>query len=210
MGDDSSAMKPLTREFYDREPTLVARELLGKLLIRRTRAGECVGRVVEVEAYLAVGDSSCHSYRGRNRKNATMFGPPGFLYVYPIHSRHCMNTVTQAEGVASAVLIRALEPVEGIALMQRRRGTEKLRELLTGPARLCEALDVDRRLDGWDLTRGTQIWIAESPGLVAGRPEIAVSRRIGVTSAEDFELRFFYAGNPYVSGPRRIGAVRRA
>jgi DNA-3-methyladenine glycosylase len=197
-------MKPLAREFYDREPTSVARDLLGKLLVRRTRDGECVGRIVEVEAYLAAGDSSCHSYRGPNRKNASMFGPPGLLYVYPIHARHCMNTVTQAEGVGSAVLIRALEPVAGIALMQRRRGTEKLRELVTGPARLCEALDVDRRLDGWDLTRGTQIWITESSDLAANPPAITVSRRIGVTSAEDFELRFFYAGNPYVSGPRRI------
>jgi DNA-3-methyladenine glycosylase len=189
----------LPRGFYDRDPISVARDLLGKLLIRRTREGRCAGRIVETEAYLAMGDSSCHSYRGRSRKNATMFGPPGFLYVYPIHSRHCLNAVTQAEGVASAVLVRSVEPLAGIELMKRRRGREKLRELGCGPARLCEAFDVDRRLDGWDLTLGAQIWIAENTNLSGPAWPIGVSRRIGVTSAQELELRFFCAGSEFVS-----------
>jgi DNA-3-methyladenine glycosylase len=192
----------LAREFYDRDPICVARELLGKLLVRRTPDGLCAGRIVETEAYLAAGDTACHSYRGKKRKNATMFGRPGVLYVYPIHSRYCMNAVTEGEGVGSAVLIRSIEPLAGIELMQRRRGRDKLRELVCGPARLCEAIDVDWRLDGWDLTVGTQIWIAAAEGESA-EPPIAVSRRIGVTSAEELELRFFYAGNSFVSGPRR-------
>jgi DNA-3-methyladenine glycosylase len=195
----------LPRDFYDRDPIPVAQELLGKLLIRRTREGLCAGRIVETEAYLATGDASCHSYRGRSRKNATMFGPPGFLYVYPIHSRHCLNAVTQAEGVASAVLVRSVEPLAGIELMKRRRGREKLRELGSGPARLCEAFDVDRRLDGWDLTLGAQIWMAEETS--AAPLPIGVSRRIGVTTAQELELRFFHVGNDFVSGPRRRGTI---
>jgi DNA-3-methyladenine glycosylase len=200
-------MAVLTRSFYDRDPVEVARELIGMHLIRRTSQGLCGGAIVETEAYLAADDPASHSYRGRTRKNATMFGRAGLLYVYPIHGRHCLNAVTQARGIASAVLIRAVMPLRGIELMQQRRGWPGL-DLARGPARLCEAFDVDRRLDGWDLTRGTRIWIEQPDDPVIGGRDIVASPRIGVTSGHSLELRFFLKDSPYVSGPRISHAVR--
>lgn len=194
---------PLPREFYDRDPVVVARELLGKRLVRRGAGGGCSGRIVEAEAYLAERDSACHARAGRNRKNATMFGPPGHAYVYIIHARCCLNAVTEPAGRPSAILIRAIEPLEGIERMQVRRGTERLLDLARGPARLCEALDIDRRHDGIDLTVPGELWIAEDPQCDA-LPRIVRSRRIGVTSAHARLLRFSLAGNPYVSGRRRL------
>ncbi len=190
--------------FYDRDVTLVARELLGKFVVRRTRAGLCAGRIVETEAYLAADDSASHSFRGRTKKNAAMFGPPGRAYVYPIHSRYCMNAVTEARGCASAVLIRAVEPLAGIEIMQQGRGTDKLLDLCRGPARLCEAFTVDRRLDGWNLTRGERLWIANDDSISTAAIHITTSTRIGVTSAHTAQLRFFIDGSPFVSGLKRL------
>jgi DNA-3-methyladenine glycosylase len=126
-----------------------------------------------------------------------MFGPPGHAYVYAIHSRYCLNVVTQGEGVPSAVLIRAVEPVAGLKSMQRRRGRAPLRDLARGPGRLCEAFAIDRSLDGWDLTAGKGLWIAqgENTELV----HIGTSARIGVTSAQQAPLRFFVCESPFVS-----------
>jgi len=131
-----------------------------------------------------------------------MFGPPGHAYVYPIHARYCLNAVTQPAGTASAVLIRAVEPLEGIDAMARRRGTDKPLNLCRGPARLCEAFSINRALDGWDLTRAERLWIAQgkSPAL----EQIATSPRIGVTSAHDLPLRFFLQDCRYVCrAPKR-------
>ena len=199
-------MSLLTQDFYNRDPVTVARELIGKHLVRRTSQGLCSGVIVEAEAYLAVGDPASHSYRGRTRKNATMFGRAGLLYVYPIHARHCLNAVTESRGIASAVLIRAVMPLHGIELLQQRRQCRPL-DLARGPARLCEAFDVDRRLDGWDLTRGTRIWIEQPDDFAVNDHDIVASPRIGVTSAHDSELRFFLKDCPYVSGPRYVGRV---
>ncbi|HUE70682.1 MAG TPA: DNA-3-methyladenine glycosylase [Pirellulaceae bacterium] len=193
---------PLNREFYDRDPVAVAQELLGKRLVRQSDRGLCSGRIVETEAYLAERDRACHASRGRNKKNATMFGPPGHAYVYVIHARHCLNFVTECEGRPSAILIRAIEPLEGIPSMQERRGTERLLDLARGPARLCEALDIDRRQDGHDLTLGSELWIAEDHELNGTPVKIIRSPRIGVTSAHGRLLRFYVAGNPYVSRKR--------
>ena len=197
-------LSPLPREFYDRDPIAVARDLLGKRLFRLTQSGCCSGRIVETEAYLAERDSACHASRGRNKKNATMFGPPGLAYVYVIHARHCLNFVTQAEGRPSAVLIRAIEPLEGIPSMALRRGTEKLLDLARGPARLCEALAIDRRQDGHDLTLGSELWVAEDDEFNDTPKKIIRSRRIGVTSAHGRLLRFYVGGSPFVSGKRLI------
>jgi DNA-3-methyladenine glycosylase len=128
-----------------------------------------------------------------------MFGPPGHAYVYPIHARYCFNVVTEPAGVASAVLIRAIEPVEGLELMRRRRGREALREVASGPARLCEALAIERPLDGWDLTLGERLWITDGGTRVHRTHQIACSPRIGVTAAADLPLRFFLQGSPFVS-----------
>ncbi len=195
---------PLTRDFYDRDPIVVARELLGKRLVCTSSTGLCGGRIVETEAYLSQRDSACHASRGMNKKNATMFGPPGHAYVYVIHARHCLNFVTEQEGRPSAVLVRAIEPLDGIELMHQRRGTQRLLDLARGPARLCEALSVDRRHDGLDLTLGQDLWIAEDPELDGVALRIVKSPRIGVTSAHGRLLRFYLAGSSYVSGQRPI------
>lgn len=197
-------MGVLTDDFYARNPVTVARELIGKPLFRRTSQGLCSGIIVETEAYLAANDPASHSYRGRTRKNATMFGRAGLLYVYSIHARHCLNAVTESRGIASAVLIRAVMPRLGIGLMQQRRQCSPM-DLARGPARLCEAFDVDRRLDGWDLTRGTRIWIEQAAADAVSNPQIVVSPRIGVTSGHGLELRFFLKDSPFVSGPRKVG-----
>ena len=197
-------MTLLTRGFYHRDPVTVARELIGKHLVRRTSHGLWSGVIVETEAYLAADDPASHSFRGRTRKNATMFGRAGLLYVYPIHARHCLNAVTESRGIASAVLIRAVMPLHGIELMQQRRRCQSI-DLARGPARLCQAFDVDRRLDGWDLTRGTRIWIEQPDDAVVSDQQIVVSPRIGVTSGHGLELRFFLKDSPFVSGPRKVG-----
>jgi len=188
-----------------RNPKVVAAELIGKHLVRRTLHGVCSGMIVETEAYLATDDPASHSYRGKTRKNATMFGRAGLLYVYPIHGRYCLNAVTETRGVASAVLIRAVQPVLGIELMLLRRQSSLI-DLARGPARLCEAFAVDRQLDGWDLTRGRRIWIESAPlesAIEDSAIEIQITRRIGVTSAHDFQLRYIASNCEFVSGPRK-------
>ena len=196
-------MTLLPRDFYERDPVETARKLIGKILVRRSLQGICSGIIVETEAYLAADDPASHSFRGRTRKNATMFGHAGLLYVYLIHGRYCLNAVTESRNVASAVLIRAVTPLQGIELMQQRRQCS-LKDLTRGPARLCEAMAVDRRLDGWDLTRGARIWIEQPGDSISNTQPICASPRIGVTSAHDLKLRFFLKGSPFVSGPRKF------
>ena len=196
-------MPVLAREFYCRDTIDVARELLGKRLVRRSRDGVTAGKIIEVEAYLHEDDAACHASRGRTRSNKAMFGPPGRAYVYPIHSRYCFNAVTQRRGLACAILIRAAEPLAGLELMQARRGRVARLDLARGPARLCQAFAIDRQLDHWDLTRGRRLWIDDQvpqPCPLA----IGQSVRIGVTSAHELPLRFFLIDHPYVSGPRKL------
>jgi DNA-3-methyladenine glycosylase len=199
----------LPRGFYDRDVIEVARALLGKRLLRQTAEGLTAGRIVETEAYLAADDPACHAFRGLTKRNASMFGPPGHAYVYAIHSRWCLNIVTEPEGVPSAVLVRSLQPELGLELMRLRRTARPTRlgsngqrrtlpdrDLARGPARLCEALAIDRRLDGWDLLLGRELWIQET-----GRPpdEIVTTTRVGVTAGHEFPLRFYERGSPFVS-----------
>jgi DNA-3-methyladenine glycosylase len=201
------AFTPLPRDFYARDPVIVARELIGKRLLRERADGLSGGRIVEAEAYLSSRDSACHASRGLNRKNAAMFGPPGHAYVYMIHARWCLNAVTEPEGTASAILIRAIEPLEGVELMQERRRTEVLRDLARGPARLCEALSIDRGSNHWDLTVGRELWIADDPERNGRSGRIAQSARVGVTSAHRRLLRFYLADSPFVSG-RKLQKAR--
>jgi DNA-3-methyladenine glycosylase len=191
---------PLPRRFYNRDVVDVTRELLGRLLIRESAEGTTVGRIVEAEAYLAENDSACHAAKGKTRRNASMFGPPGHAYVYAIHSRWCLNVVTEPENIACAALIRAVEPLEGLDLMRARRKREKLLELARGPGRLCEAFGIDRQLDGWDVTLGEKLWIAAGKQRLLKSEAVGISPRIGVTSAHDLMLRFFIANSPWVSG----------
>lgn len=191
-----ATVSPLASDFYDRDPVVVARELLGKRLVTKNREGLTAGRIVEVEAYLSAHDPACHAARGKTKRNASMFAAPGRAYVYSIHSRWCFNVVTLPEGVPSAVLIRAIEPLEGLPLMHRRRlGVVRPIDLARGPGRLCQALGIDRELDRHDLTLGRRLWIEEGDV-----PEtILTTPRIGISSAQDLMLRFLVPDSPYVS-----------
>lgn len=202
---DYAAAPPLQRSFYDRPPAIVARELLNKILLHESPLGPCGGRIVEIEAYLASGDPACHAAKGQTRRNASMFGPPGHAYVYAIHAKWCLNTVTEPTGIGSAVLIRALEPLVNVELMQARRPLSTPRDLARGPARLCAALGVDRAQDGVDLTEPGVLWIVPS-GSKLRAADIGQSTRIGVTSAHELELRYYLRGSPFVSGPKRLNA----
>ena len=193
-------MALITEEFCNRPADLVARELLGATLHRRSRSGSTSGVIVETEAYLPADDSAAHSYVGPNRKNASMFGPPGRAYVYTIHARQCVNVVTDSEGSGCAVLIRALRPLTGMHHMARRRGTEVIRDFCRGPARLTEAMNIGRSFDGWPLFEGQRLWIELPERLTAF--DVSVTPRIGVTSAEELPLRFLINDSEYVSGTR--------
>ncbi len=192
----------LPRKFFNRDPVTVARDMLGTLLIRETEAGVTGGRIVETEAYLADGDAACHAHRGPTRRNAAMFGAPGHAYIYTIHAKFCLNAVTQAAGTGSAVLIRAIEPLCGLELMSQRRQNRPPRDLTRGPARLCQALDVDLDLNGWDLTRGDKLWMAREEDFPENR--IGSSARIGISSGQDLKLRFYVRASGFLSGPARL------
>ncbi len=183
------------------ETRALARALLGCVLIRDSDEGLTSGRIIETEAYLP-GDPACHAYRGRNPRNATLFGPPHRAYVYQIYgTSYCFNLSSECDGKGAGVLVRALEPIEGIALMQRRRATESIRDLCRGPGRLCRALAIDRSLDGIDVFTDPRLWLAE-----AGASPVRVRRspRIGISRAAERRLRFYAAGSPYVSGAARL------
>ena len=197
----------LPRSFYDRPTARVARALLGAFLIYDgpdARAGRCVGRIVETEAYLARGDEASHSFRGPTARNAAMFGPPGHCYVYFTYGmHHCFNLVTRPEGVGEAVLLRALEPVEGIDSMRARRGRDALRELCSGPAKLVQAFGLDAALDGRDVTSGPLRVVGrdafpERFGLQR-RPGVVTTRRVGIRRSADLPLRFYLRANAFVS-----------
>lgn len=190
----------LPPQFFDRDPITVARELLGKLLCHDEGGQLLVGRIVETEAYLAVDDPANHAYRGRTPRNAAMFGPPGYAYVYAIHRYCCLNVVTEGEGIPSAVLLRAVEPLQGIDTMSRRRGTARHVNLANGPGKMCQAFAINRSLDRWALTRGERLWLAETPAETA--IDLVVTPRIGVTSARDLPLRFCDAASTCLS--RRV------
>jgi DNA-3-methyladenine glycosylase len=193
----------LPASFYNRDPVTVARELLGKLLVRECDGAVLAGRIVETEAYLSAHDPASHAYGGPTARNAAMFGPPGHAYVYLIYGlHHCVNVVTEGEGVPSAVLIRAVEPLLGLDRMQARRRTDRTTHLASGPSKLCQAFAIDRTLDKWDVTKGQRLWYAAP---AANLPlHIAASPRIGISVAGDLPLRFYVSDSPFVSrGPRR-------
>ena len=168
----SIAPEPVPRRFYNRDTLIVAPELLGKLLVRRESSGLLVGKIVETEAYRGVDDPASHSYRGKTPRNAVMFGAPGIAYVYFTYGNHyCLNAVTEDEGTPAAVLIRAVEPLEGVDLMMRNRGVEKLTEVGSGPGKLTKALQITREQNGCDLTDPT-FWDAGLE-IVAGQLERA-------------------------------------
>ncbi len=198
-------------DFFNRDTASVAQDLLGKALVRQLDDGtRLAGVIVEVEAYLAQDDPASHSFRGHGKSNASMFGSAGLLYVYPIHAKYCLNVVTEGAGVGAAVLIRALQPIEGIDKMLLHRGTSSLLSLTTGPARLCQALAVNRSLDGTDLVTSSHIWLEQAPATVSAKEwSLRSSPRIGISRAVDRPLRWFVDGHRYVSGCARDHSCRR-
>jgi DNA-3-methyladenine glycosylase len=190
--------KKLPASFYSQNTLTVAKALLGKYLIRKHHDRVLVGKIVETEAYHEVGDPSCHAHRGKTPRNAVMFGPPGCLYVYFTYGMHyCMNIVTEAEGVAAAVLIRALEPLEGLDIMQTSRG-EKITEknLCNGPAKLCRAFFISTIQNGHSL-QSDDIYI--STGENIDDSDIAIATRIGISKGTDLPWRFYIKRNTFVS-----------
>ena len=195
----------LKRDFYTRADTLkVARELLGKRLVVPSASGVRVsGRIVEVEAYLGVEDRAAHSYGGRRtRRTETMFGVGGTVYVFFVYGmHHQFNVVAGPEGQPHAILVRAVEPEEGIELMRERRPVPKERELTSGPGKLCRALGLDLTFDGEDLTTSRRVWLEET-GVKFKPEQLASGPRIGVAYAAEDALkpwRFWVKGNEYVS-----------
>jgi len=190
----------LPHAFYARPTLEVARDLIGKKLYRQTQEGVTAGIIVETEAYVAAIDPAAHGFRGKTPRNAVMFGPSGRAYVYFTYGMHfCLNVVTEEDGVAAAVLLRALEPTVGLPLMRARRG-ERItdRDLARGPGRLCAAMALTVADNGQDL-QGDALWITETPEFPPDAPVVATPR-IGISQAADWPWRFVLAGSRWVSG----------
>jgi len=190
----------LPRRFYERDAIIVAKELLGKLLVHNSKEGRTSGIIVETEAYMGVEDKASHSYGGKKTKRtSTLYDKPGTAYIYLVYGIHCLlNVVTGPEGVPMAVLIRALEPKEGTELMKARRGLEDMRRLCRGPGSLTKAMGIGMELNGIDMT-GDRLFI-EDVGYYPHK--IVQTTRIGVDYAEEDALkpwRFYIKGNRYVS-----------
>ena len=188
----------LPRAYFSRDPVIVARDLLGRILFSRSPEGVLAGRIVETEAYTGEADPASHAFRGRTARNAVMFGTAGHAYVYFSYGMHyCLNVTADAPGVAGAVLLRALEPLAGMEIMRRHGDHGPEVRLLSGPGKIGRGFGLDLEDNGRDFTRGPL-------GLAAGTPvpdrEVAVSRRIGISRAVDLPYRFCVIGSRSVSG----------
>ncbi len=202
----TAQIHPLDRAFFNRDPRRIARELLGKVLVRRAGVPKArrTARIVEVEAYLGENDPAAHSSAGNTARTAVLFGPPGHAYVYFIYGNYyCLNVSCEPEGQAGGVLFRALEPLTGVEEMAQARGIEihcpaDLRKLTSGPGRLCEAFGITRARDnGGDLTSvGSSLWIGDDGYRARG---IRTTLRVGITKAADKPWRYLLDGNPFVS-----------
>ena len=194
---------PLPRSDLPIDTASLARYLIGKVVVRELPEGVASGRIVETEAYV-VGDSAGHAYRGMTQRNRSLFLEPGHAYVYLAYGISFMlNVSSELSGIGAGVLIRALEPLEGIPIMRLNRGAERVRDLTRGPGRLAAALRIDRSLDGLDLCRKGPLWLGHDrhvPG------EIGTSIRIGITKDADRLLRFYLRGSPFLSGSRSLNA----
>jgi DNA-3-methyladenine glycosylase len=196
-----SACRPLARLDLPSDTASLARYLIGKVVVRELPEGVTSGRIVETEAYV-LGDAASHAFRGMTPRNRSLFLEPGHAYVYLAYGVSFMlNVSSEPAGIGAGVLIRALEPLEGVPIMRQNRGVEPLRDLARGPGRLAQALRIDRRLDGLDLCRTGPLWLGRDdhePG------EIGQSTRIGISRDADRLLRFYLRGSPFVSGPKSL------
>jgi DNA-3-methyladenine glycosylase len=194
-------IRRLRRAEFPVDTRELARFLIGKTLVRELDDARMTGRIVETEAYV-IGDAAGHAFRGQTPRNRALFLERGHAYVYFIYGVHYMlNVSSETHGVGAGVLLRAIEPLEGIELMQRNRGTTLLRELARGPGRLADALQIDLQLDALDLCAGGPLWLGAE---IQPTGRIGKSTRIGLTLQAHRVLRFYERGNPFVSGPKRL------
>jgi DNA-3-methyladenine glycosylase len=201
-------MKRLGTKFYETPTLVLAERLLGKIFVHREASGRVMrGRIVETEAYLGVGDEACHAWRGMTERNRVMFGPPGHLYIYFSYGCHYLtNIVSEPEGVAGAVLLRAMEPLEGIEWMRERRGIADERALMSGPGKLTQALGLGPAHYGESLS-GDTCWLEEAPEIP---PElIGASPRIGISRSAALPWRKFVTGSPHVSKTQSGAASKK-
>ena len=196
--DLAREVRRLSRASLPSDTAELARYLIGKTLVRSTGRNRISGRIVETEAY-PPGDRSGHAYRGRTARNQSLFLDRGFAYVYFVYgTSYMLNVSAEEPGIGAGVLLRAIEPLEGINLMKRLRKTDKLRDLARGPGRLAAALQIDQRLDGVDLCASGPLWLGTA---VRETARVSTTVRIGITREMSRPLRFFEAGSPFVSGP---------
>ncbi len=190
--------KILKREFYTNRPEVVAKQLLGKLLIRIFHDETLIGRIVETEAYSYPNDQASHAYRGKTKSNEALFGEPGHAYVYFTYGMHyALNVVSHVgNNRAGGVLIRALEPINGIPMMEKLRGTKTLHALTSGPGKLAKAFAIDKKLYGIDLTKKGALYLADD-GYVPEK--IIATPRIGISRQQEKLWRFIVLGNPFLS-----------
>lgn len=186
----------LRRPFFEKYTLSVARELLGCRLVRILDGERLSGLIVETEAYRGLRDPASHAFRGRTKRNEVMFGPAGHAYVYFTMGAHfCVNITTEHKGTPAAVLIRAIEPVEGIATMKRNRGLDELNRLAAGPGNLTKALKIEKDLNGEDIVRSARLFLERDT-----KPkEILASSRVGISAGKSFKWRFFIRGSQFVS-----------
>ncbi len=198
-------LSPLPRDFYLQPTPQVARGLLGSLLVHETAEGPVGGIIVETEAYLCAEDPACHAARGRTKRNEAMFGPPGHAYVYRIHQVFCLNAVTAPEDVAEAVLLRALEPTIGVDLMRRRRGVHALKDLCSGPGKICKALGLTLADNGISLLEpplyACRVPVPERVGASVPDAHIVQTTRVGIhpDKGAELPLRFYLGTSPFIS-----------
>lgn len=193
----------LKKEFYTRNLIPVAKDLLGKILVKRSKDKIVAGKIVEVEAYHGDYDEASHAFNGKTKRNEVVFYEGGYLYVYFTYGAHfCANVVTGKQNKGTAVLLRAIEPIEGMDIMVKNRfGRKLLNEkeifnLTSGPGKLCKALGINKKFNGTDLT-GNEIYLLDQPRI--RKNEIGISKRIGITRSVDLEWRFFIKNNPFIS-----------
>jgi DNA-3-methyladenine glycosylase len=188
--------RKLKREFYHRPTLKVAKDLLGKYLVVNSGREILSGKIVEAEAYIGSDDPACHAHRGMTPRNRVMFGPPGHAYIYFTYGMyHCLNLVTEKEGFPAAVLIRAIEPLQGVELMMKRRKTTNMKNLTSGPGKLCQALGLDRSLNGADLC-SEEIWVEDRKEKTG---KIESTSRVGVSDGKNKKWRFYICDSEFVS-----------
>ena len=199
--DTRSPLRRISRSELPVDTTRLAQYLIGKMIVHDLPQGRVSGRIVETEAYV-VGDSACHAYVGMTPRNRTLFLERGHAYVYVAYGLHfLLNVSGERAGIGAGVLLRAMEPMEGIEIMEVYRGTKNILALARGPGRLAEALGVDRRQDGMDLCAPGELWLGQG---VRSDVAIGTSVRIGITKDAHRLLRFYERGSSFVSGPRQL------